>query len=68
MAVPLEIDHLDDLRIHTSAKLRLSGWPEHDYISFNFNRLTLVVEAALAHTPSSEEIAKCRAQAKGSTR
>ena len=56
---PLEIVHLDDARIHTSAKMRLAGWPEHDHISFNFNRLTLVVDASLSLTPTADEMAKC---------
>jgi hypothetical protein len=58
--VPLEVKYIDDLRIHTDVKLRISGWPEHDHIGFNFNRLTLAVEAALIHTPSPKEISQCR--------
>jgi hypothetical protein len=61
----LEIRHLDDLRIHTRIKLSLAGWPDHDHISFNFNRLTLTVEGALSREPSAAEVAKCRVEAKG---
>jgi formylglycine-generating enzyme required for sulfatase activity len=57
--VPLEIVYLDDLRINTNANIRVSGWPDHDHISFNFNRLTLVVQGALARHPSADESAKC---------
>jgi hypothetical protein len=49
--VPLDIVHLDDLRIHTSAKLTLSGWPEHDHIGFNFNRLTLATATSASALP-----------------
>jgi len=63
--IPLDIVHLDDLRIHTSTKLRISGWPEHDHVGFNFNRLTLIVDGALSRVPSSVEISECRAKAKG---
>lgn len=63
--MPLEILYLDEQRLHTNVKLRLSGWPEHDLVSFNFNRVTLAVEGRLGRMPSSEEIAKCRAQPDG---
>jgi formylglycine-generating enzyme required for sulfatase activity len=54
--VPLEIAHLDDLRIHMSATLRIPGLPEHDRISFNFNRLALEVVAELTQP---EAIRRC---------
>src|SRR5215467_5415613 len=62
--VPLEILLLDDLRINTNAKIRIPGWPEHDFISFNFNRLTIVVQGVLARYPSADWSANCIAHLK----
>lgn len=58
--MPLEIAHLDGQRIHTNLKISISGWPAHDHVSFNFNRLSLTVDAALTRLPSPDEVSKCR--------
>jgi hypothetical protein len=56
----LEVGHVDDLRIHTGAKVTIPGWPDHDEVGFNFNRATLKVEGILAKAPSREEIESCK--------
>ncbi len=58
--VALDIAHIDDQRMHTDVKFRLSGWPEHDYIGFNFNRLTMAVEGGLSRDHTEEECPKER--------
>jgi hypothetical protein len=63
--IALNVVHFDEERVHTNAKIRLSDWPEHTHIGFNFNRLTLAVEGVLSRERSSKEVADCRAQPKG---
>jgi hypothetical protein len=40
--VSLDVFALHDRDFMAIAKLRISGWPEHDYITFHFNKHTLV--------------------------
>ena len=63
--VSLSVMHLDEQRVHTDVKMTITGWPEHNHIGFNFNRLSLAVEGLLSREPTQEEVIKCREQRKG---
>lgn len=64
-AIALNVTHLEEHRVHGRVEMRLPGKPEHDYVVFNFSRLTLAVDGLLVRRPTAEEVAKCRGQAKG---
>jgi hypothetical protein len=66
-ATPLEVVHIDEMRIHTRLERKANGWPlrslttstdgwpQHDYISFNFNRVTRTVEGGLTREPTAQD-------------
>jgi hypothetical protein len=66
-AAALEVVHVDDMRIHTRLERKFSGWslarlstpvdgwPKHDYIAFNFNRITRTVEGGLTREPTPDD-------------
>jgi hypothetical protein len=53
--IALKVGCIDDKKILTGAEYRLrgSGWPKHEHIFFDFNRLTLSVQASLGQVPDN---------------
>ena len=63
--VKLDVVALDDTILNTNVQMSISGWPPHDEILFNFNRVKMTVEGLIGKKQTSDDVEKCKSQAKG---